>query len=68
MSRHRKGVRGIAPTGQDTPLTRAKVREVVAAIAAEVIAETAGRLAAVPKPKAAALRIGGGRRTARRRR
>lgn len=66
MPRLRKGMKVGLPQ-REAPLTRAKVREVVTAIAAEVIAETAGRLAGVPKPKAAALRIGGGRRTERRR-
>lgn len=70
MARHRTG--GGGRTRPETPLTQAgptqaKVREVVTAIAAEVIAETAERLAGTPRPKAAALRIEGGRRAARRR-
>jgi hypothetical protein len=45
--------------------TRARVREIVAAIAADVIAETAGRLGPAPRREAAALRMSAGTRSAR---
>lgn len=63
MARHRSG--GGAKALPQTPLTRQKVREVVTAIAAEVIAETAQRLRNAPRPKAAALRIGAKTRSVR---
>ncbi|WP_291299013.1 hypothetical protein [Elioraea sp.] len=49
-----------APPGE---ATRAKLREIVSAIAADVIAETAERMSKAPRRDAAALRMARGTRS-----
>jgi len=63
MARRGGVKRQSGPTQMSIEASRTRVREVVTAIAAEVIAETATRLKAGQRPQAAALRISTGRRT-----
>lgn len=59
-----KPVRGSAGMASNPgEATRAKLREIVSAIAADVIAETAERLGKAPRREAAALRMARGTRS-----
>jgi len=60
----RRGVtrQQVVPTPVSIEASRNRVREVVTAIAAEVIAETATRFETGQRPQAATLRISTGRR------
>jgi hypothetical protein len=65
MATHRRGSGAARRSGAKRQVPKAKVREVVTAIAAEVIAETVERLARAPRPQAIALRMSTRRRSAR---
>jgi hypothetical protein len=65
MARQAKGARPSRPSRPEGQVTQERVREIVSAIAAEVIAETAERLSGTPRRKAAALRMATRRRAAR---
>jgi hypothetical protein len=59
----RVGPGAAAIVGNPGEATRAKLREIVSAIAADVIAETAERLGKAPRREAAALRMARGTRS-----
>ena len=65
MATQRRSGGAAGRSGAKRQVPKAKVREVMTAIAAEVIAETMGRLARVPRPQAVALRMTTRRRSAR---
>jgi hypothetical protein len=59
------GARHARPSRPEGRVTRERVREIVSAIAAEVIAETAERLARSDRRKAVALRMATRKRASR---